>query len=195
MVITASGGKLHWNYLLALDRDMESVSRYIEFAEPNFSAYSIELAHLLFAASSEVDVVAKLVCAQLDPAAPRGNIDQYRAVLVRHLPPLPNTPVHVPRYGLVFRPWDNWASGRNPAWWRSYNNVKHERDQYFHEATLKNALNALGALLLLTYHYYALSLRAAGNSLGDERDVTRRLVPGTSLIRFPDGWYDDFLVV
>lgn len=46
--------------------------------------------------------------------------------------------------GLSFKPWLNWASDKNPTWWQSYNKVKHNRDAHFDEATLKNALNALG---------------------------------------------------
>ncbi len=38
---------LHWNYFLAIESDLEKVSRYIEFAENNYGVYSIELAHLL----------------------------------------------------------------------------------------------------------------------------------------------------
>ena len=90
MAVTASVAKLHWNYFLALERDMEVVARYIEFAVPNFQVYSIELAHLLFAAASEVDVVSKLLCSELEPSAPRkNNINAYKAVLLRALPDLP----------------------------------------------------------------------------------------------------------
>ena len=53
---------LHWNYYLALDNDMARVSRFIEFNPANLQVFSLELAHLLFAASSEVDVVAKALC-------------------------------------------------------------------------------------------------------------------------------------
>lgn len=65
MTIYVDPSKMHWNYYLALEHDMEVVSRYVEFCEPNFSVYSIELAHLLFAVASEVDVVAKLLCSEL----------------------------------------------------------------------------------------------------------------------------------
>jgi len=45
------------------------------------------------------------------------------------------TQVLVPRYGLDFKPWDNWATPRNPPdWWSSYNKVKHVRDQHFDQA-------------------------------------------------------------
>src|SRR5438132_12157267 len=78
VTIAATPAKLHWNYFLALERDMESASRYIEFCEANFSIFSIELAHLLFAAASEVDVVAKLLCKQIAPGASPKNINDYK---------------------------------------------------------------------------------------------------------------------
>jgi len=62
MTIAVTQSKIHWNYFLALERDLEIVARYVEFTKPNFKTFSIELAHLLFAAASEVDVVAKLLC-------------------------------------------------------------------------------------------------------------------------------------
>jgi hypothetical protein len=78
----ASHDKLHWNYFLALENDLETLSRYIEFDRANFGVFSIELAHLLFAAASEVDVLAKRTCELVNPAAPRSNIDNYRAVVL-----------------------------------------------------------------------------------------------------------------
>jgi hypothetical protein len=46
---------------------LENVSRYIEFIDANLDTYSIELAHLLLASSSECDVVFKELCALLSP--------------------------------------------------------------------------------------------------------------------------------
>ena len=77
-MISGSVTRLHWNYFLALERDLEKVARFIEFSEKNFSVYSIELAHLLFAAASEVDVVAKQLCEHINSTAPRENIVDYR---------------------------------------------------------------------------------------------------------------------
>lgn len=188
-MIDATTGKLHWNYFIALERDLEAVSRYVEFCPQNFDVYSIELAHLLFAAASEVDVVAKLLCQRLQPAAPRGNIDEYKAVLLTVFQNLPATRVLIPRYGLDLRPWENWASPNNPLWWRSYNKVKHERDAHFSEATLKNALNALGALLILTFHHYSYALAPVGSPPLSAKDTTRQLQPESTLLRFDDDYY------
>ncbi len=81
---------LHWNYYIALDSDMARVSRFIEFCPANLNVYSLELAHLLFAASSEVDVIAKSLCDVLTISLPRNNIDEYRNALMGELPDLSN---------------------------------------------------------------------------------------------------------
>jgi len=196
-MITTTKSKLHWNYFLALERDMEAVSRYIEFSDQNLKAgvYSIELAHLLFAAASEVDVVAKLVCQILDPTAPCGNINDYKAVILAKMPDLVSMQISIPRYGQQLIPWGNWKTGKNPDWWRSYNNVKHQRDQHFDEATLKNALNALGGLLALIFHYYRLSLPSSGASPVTPKDITRQLQPESTLFKLPDDHYYSNLIV
>lgn len=188
MAITATQSKFHWTYFVALEHDLEVIARYIEFAEPNMSVFSLELAHLLMAASSEVDVVAKLLCDRLAPNAQRKNIDHYRAVLCERVPDLPRMEVVVPRYGLRLQPWSNWASDKNPEWWRGYNNVKHERNAYFHEATLKNALNSLAALLCTVFHYYQLE---TPEDLHGRRgkETFRSLKPDAALMRLEGDFY------
>lgn len=194
-MIKTTPSKLHWNYFLALERDLEVVSRYVEFCDANFQVYSIELAHLLFASASEVDVIAKLLCQQLAVNSPRGNINDYRTVLLASLPGLPITQVSVTRYGLTLTPWDSWANDQNPVWWRSYNNVKHERDAHYHEATLKNALNALGALLILTFHHYSYLLSPAPGQPLPPKDTMRELQPESTLLRLGDDYYYAHLIV
>jgi hypothetical protein len=95
---------LHWNYFLALERDLEVASRYVEFDKANFKTYSIELARLLFAAASEVDVLAKALCALFVPSAQPADMDEYRVRLVEHLPKLMDMEAVIPRYGLSFAP-------------------------------------------------------------------------------------------
>ena len=194
-MIHATASKLHWNYFLALEKDLEVVSRYVEFGSQNFDTYSIEFAHLLFAAVSEVDVIAKLLCKRLAPAQPRKNMNHYRAILVSALPDLPATEVFVRRYGLTLTPWDEWTGPSNPFWWRSYNNVKHKRDTHFNEATLKNALNALGALLILIFHYYRRALSPTSGPLQPPRDLMQQLQPGFTLLFLGDDYYYGHLLI
>lgn len=37
MTIAVGPSKVHWNYFLALERDTEQLSRYVEFCEANFN--------------------------------------------------------------------------------------------------------------------------------------------------------------
>jgi hypothetical protein len=146
----------HWNYFLALEKDLKNISRYIEFSKDNEETYSIELSHILLSASSEVDVVMKLLCEQIDSSAPRENINNYRDIIQWKLPSFIDEKVSIPRFNIEFTPWENWAnnSNTNPNWWTSYNHIKHERNLYFREANLKNTINCVSALFLTVIYYY-----------------------------------------
>ena len=144
----------HWEYFLALDADLEQAARFVALESANFSSYSIEFVRLYLSACSEIDVVAKALCAQIALQESRRNINDYRTVITKEYPKFPTVKVAIPRYGLEFQPWVDWQSGANPAWWQSYNNVKHKRTKHFTEANLKNLLDALAGLFLLLLYYY-----------------------------------------
>jgi hypothetical protein len=190
-----SSSRLHWNYFIALERDLETVTRYIELSENNFSTYSIELARLLFAAASEIDVVAKLLCSRLSPDDPRGNIVDYQRILTREIHGLSKAEVFIPRHELSFKPWLSWSKHESPNWWKGYNNVKHERNIYFEQATLANTLNALGALLIFIFYLYALdfgfdlSLPFYSDPEKDPRRITSSINPESILIRLSEDYY------
>jgi hypothetical protein len=96
-----------WNYFLAIERDLEHLSRYIEFAHGNLSAYSIELTHILLSTSSEVDVIMKQLCYLLDRAREYENINDYREVIQSKFAYFINEEVRIDRFGLSFKPWEN----------------------------------------------------------------------------------------
>jgi hypothetical protein len=185
---------LHWNYFLALERDLELVSRYVEFHVDNFETYSMELARLLLGAAAEIDVVAKVLCGMLDPSAKRGTIDDYRAALLKHLPDIGTMTVEIPRHGLLLVPWSDWLNGVNPDWWRSHNDVKHERDAYFHKATLRNAIDAMGALLIVIYLHKQQEMSTQG-PVPQPKEITGALDPKSSFLFLRADYYWDTVVV
>ncbi len=154
MAIQENTSLLHWNYFLALESDVERLSRFVEFTPNNFQTYSIEIAHLFLAASSEVDVIARQICSRVDASAKARNILQYRNIIKTAIPELESSIVTIPRYGLELRPWINWCSDTTPNWWNDHNKVKHQRNEYFPSANLKNVLNAMAGLFMLTLHHY-----------------------------------------
>jgi hypothetical protein len=150
----------HWQYFIAIESDLERTGHYVEIAQANFSTYSIEFARILLSASSEVDVVSKLVCEGINPNKTYKTIDDYRECMLSRYPKFPSFEITIPRYGIVRTPWQDWSSGKNPSWWKSYNNVKHERNKFFGEANLKNAIDAVAGLfcVVLAYNHDVLKM-------------------------------------
>jgi len=145
----------HWNYLLALERDLERISRFVEFDERNFKCFSIEIARVLLAAGAEVDVVAKQVCRNIRANSTAENINAYRDEITSGYPKIPTFSVLLPRFGLTLTPWENWTDPQGvPIWWTAYNKTKHERHSQYHQANLKNAINSVAGLFVLAIYLY-----------------------------------------
>lgn len=193
--MTLKTPKYYWNYFVAIEKDLEKLSRYIEFTKENLNVYSIELAHILLSASSEVDVVMKQLCELLDHSKTAKNINNYRTIIQNNVPLFINEEIHISRFGLLFKPWSCWAEMQNPDWWGSYNNVKHERNNYFKEANLQNAINAVGALLLANIYYYKYSFSKEENKDIRMKEVTNTLEGGCILLQANADYYYNNLVV
>lgn len=156
MVIETAKIPKHWNYFLCIEDDLLHLSRWIEFAPENFGCFSVELARLLMTCSSEVDVVAKALCARISQTAAASSINRYRDVLASHYRNMPQNRVFAPRYGLTLSPWTNWAEPNSPPdWWLANNKIKHHRDENFHLASLQHTLNAAAGLFTLLILYYS----------------------------------------
>lgn len=179
MVILTGPSLAHWNFFLALEKDLEGLSRYIEFAETNFACYSLEITRILFSAASEVDVVAKQLCVKINPTSSASNINQYRDEIRNAYPALPNFRVTIPRFGLELTPWSNWIDVTGiPDWWTAYNKVKHHRNTDYHRGNLKNCLNAVAGLFVVILYFYK------------EKAENAELIPIPSLFRVTEEHFD-----
>ena len=165
----------HWNYFLVLEKDLEVLSRYIEFAQTNFECYSLEIVRILLSAASEIDVVAKQLCAKLNPNSSASSINEYRDEIKNAYPNLPNFRVNIPRFGLELSPWTNWNNPQGvPDWWTAYNKVKHHRNTDYHKGNLRNCLNAVAGLFVIVLYFYK------------EKAENAELLPIPSLFRVND---------
>ena len=129
----------YWEYFLAIEDDLVKTSRFVEFSTDNFKTYSIEFAKIILASASEFDVIAKILCNKIS-AKKVCNINDYREVILEKYPQFHSMDVNLSRYDIKLSPWSDWNTGGNPDWWKSYNNVKHERNRFYSEATLETAL-------------------------------------------------------
>ncbi len=81
MGISSASTLVRWNYFLAIERDLEVVSRYIEFDERNFRCFSIENGRIILTAGAEADIVSKQLCRLADADSKADKIDHYRTNL------------------------------------------------------------------------------------------------------------------
>jgi hypothetical protein len=183
MVITSSKIESHWNYLLAIEGDLERLSRFIEFDQQNFKCFSVEISRILLASGAEVDVVCKQICNKLDSCSSAHNIYNYRDEICAAYPNIPDFEVLLPRYGLTLTPWSNWHSSNNPPdWWTAYNKIKHHRDTEYHQANLKNALNSLGGLFVMVLYLYK------------DKAISGNLAPPPKLLNVGQKQYGGFAI-
>ena len=144
----------HWNYFLAIERDLEKLSRFVEFSTDNWTTYSLEMARIILASASDIDVLLKALCKRVSPSAKAATINKYMDVINKTFPDIPMFEATLPRWGLNLTPWSNWASNEVPVWWTANNKVKHHRDKQYHRANLHNTLNAVAALYVINLYFY-----------------------------------------
>ena len=89
----------YWTYFLAMERDLEVLSRYVDFSTENWSTFSIENARIMLAAGSEADVLLKAICNREDPAAEASTIGRYFKTISERLANVLSFEVHLPRWG------------------------------------------------------------------------------------------------
>lgn len=143
----------HWRYFLAIEEEVERTTRYVEPDVANYGAFSIEFARIILSTCSEVEVIAKLLCAEIDPTGKADNMDDYRALIAGAYPKFRTMVVKVPTFGLAVEPWKEWAAGKNPGWWKDHQLVKHRRHEHFRLANLEHCIvSAAGLFSIALYH-------------------------------------------
>lgn len=154
--------KLHWSYYLALEKDFLATERYVSFDlgdnyldasqtvtdYGNSNVFSNEFIKQYQAICSEVDVILKSICKELENASV-SKMPQYTELVLKHWGDLPNQKVRMK--AIELEPLGIWKTNphNSPNWWRGYNSVKHDRLGNFKRANLKNVVNALAGLYTL----------------------------------------------
>jgi hypothetical protein len=146
-------------------------SRYVEFHKDNFKTFSVNLTRLYLSICSEIDVVLKMICKKLGEPIERSDINHYRRVILKAYPNFPIVPVLLKRMSCVVTPWQEWrtTTDKNPPWWKSYTDVKHERNIHFAKANLENVLYSASALLVALVFLYHEELRR--NEIGPDSEI------------------------
>ena len=176
--------KTHWRYYLELEAELLSTRKYVDFDPANFKTFSVEYLKLYQAVCSEIDVFGKVLAAEINPAFVPGDskntILKWWYEVQAWYQQLPNKKVSFCR-SFDLEPWANFEVetyqdrngvtryrikdpriNHNPAWWKEYTDVKHQRslsdnagNLNYRKANFGNLCQAIAALYILEKNYFA----------------------------------------
>ena len=168
-----------WNYYLSLENDLAETPRYIEPAGQE-NVHSFEFAKLLILSCTEIESVFKMICREIVGQQVEGNIAVYKETILTKYPNIIQATVIVNRLGRNICPFAGWSDGRLP-WWSAYQQVKHNRGNFFSEATYLNAVSAVAALYILIFYLAKIleisTQKFIGNYIDSEYCYGRLLLP------------------
>jgi len=189
----------YWDYFCALESDLKKISRYIDFSDDNLNTHSIELTRLILSSCSEIDVILKEICFELDDTHKPRKINEYQKIIKQELPNLINEKINIGFSFTEVKPWDSWNKDKTPSWWTMHNSIKHQRSNYYKEANLDNSIKAVTALFICINYYYKIvfskSLKEKLNREVTWKDVTQILNSDINFLRFPSDYYISHLRV
>lgn len=140
---------LFWNYYLNLENRFINTTQYVEVDENNYQTFSIEYIGLLQSICAEIDTIIKEICGFNQEDFKK--ISMYYEKIMKD-PFFKNIMDEETIYiykKINIKPFNQWDEENSPQWWKSYNDVKHERVAKYKKGNLKNVLNALSALYIL----------------------------------------------
>lgn len=145
-----------WYYFLSVEKDFIRTINFVELHTSNAKAFSTEYAKLLLLIGSEVDVVAKMLCAKVAPSQKAKCIVDYRTILTGKFVGIHTVEIEISRYSQKLQPWLSWDTSvsKSPDWWTAYNAVKHHRDKNYADANQENTVSALSGWLALLLYFY-----------------------------------------
>ena len=148
------------NQFEILEADLESIFKTVAPDKNNFEVFGHSIRNLLILACTEVDCLLKDIFININGAKEGlySTKDYVSLLPLLRLNEYEVTFCHYPSLG-AFNPFLNWDKAKptkSIPWYDAYNAVKHDREQAFNQATLKNciyAVVAVGIILAAIYGY------------------------------------------
>lgn len=160
--------KCHWEYYLVLEKDFLEIERYVAFDlgdnflysgnlvtdKGNSECFSNEFIKQYQAICSEVDVILKSICKEMNPNSIANDMEKYSDEVLNTWAAIVQQKVKMK--DIELQPFLNWTiqpQYKSPDWWTPYNKVKHNRLANYKKANLKNTINALAGLYILEQYF------------------------------------------
>ena len=149
--------RLHRQAFELCVKDLDTALEYVEAHNQNLDIFSHRFYELLLRSCTEFESLAKtLLSAHGTDLKDNASIKDYFPLAGMYR--LADCHVFATRWNPVplgISPFADWTSPtEGPSWYRAYNRVKHSRRANFGNASLRNVLNAVSAVMILLVQAY-----------------------------------------
>ena len=145
----------YWNYAELINEELGKTAQYVEPDKENYNTYSLAYAKIILSACSEIEVVCKLLCQQIDPQKDyvsseilnksgsklvknMVNMEELSTVLLQRFPHIYQAKSEVRQKQDMIYPFKYWQSGPDKLpWWEEHNLIKHYRHSHFTQDSLE----------------------------------------------------------
>lgn len=146
-----------------LEKDLIRLFDYIEPSDQNNTVFSHRLYELFLRASTEFETNCKSILMDNNYRS-SGNLNILDYYKINQSSRLSEYEVNVSIWNEAnkkVKPFEQWRSTHTLPWYRDYNNVKHNRSEFFELANLENVILAVsGVFIILFSQFYILSFQS-----------------------------------
>ena len=167
-----------------LIQKLQDILLYVEPSPEGLKTYSHKIRELLILACTEVESSFKSYnfgknknTEDYSKILKYVNLAKHKMSLVGYTNPHKCCP---------FEKWNTVQSTKSLPWYEAYNQVKHDKEKNFHQATLENCINAIAANVIM------FAIRYSPMMLYNENDVCSNLVRNSLDFRIEDT--EDFYI-
>lgn len=184
----------YWSQYILLEKEFISTLHYLSLDSENENAFSQAYAKLILELGSEIDVVLKQYCKNIDKSFKGTDMGEYKDCIQCNSDFIKQQ-VEEKITHRILNPWIEWSTSSKRAlcWWKVYNKVKHNRTELteidnvkkssYKFANQKYTLLALAGLYqILVYTYYPLAI-------GENKKILTPM-PGSRLFKLKGGMWD-----
>ena len=110
-------------------------------------------------ACSEVDVICKLLCKEINFNSHADKIDKYANIILPKFPKIITFELYNLKKRCDIAPFKDWSINPKhiaPNWWYDYQKIKHSRHSEYKRATQANAFYSMAGLITLNLYLYRL---------------------------------------
>ncbi|PKN78982.1 MAG: hypothetical protein CVU48_06645 [Candidatus Cloacimonetes bacterium HGW-Cloacimonetes-1] len=183
-------------YLL-IQKDLLNLFDFIEPSDTNQMTYSFRIHELLIRTCVEIEANFKAILRENEYKTKYQDwsIKDYKKLNASHR--LSSYIVKLPYWkgeDLLRIPFESFGSGKTPAWYDAYNDVKHDRSVKFETASFQNLIDAICGLVVLLssqFHTEDFVISEGLRSYGGPGDGYDSAIGEYFRIKFPTDWPDE----